>query len=842
MPRRAYTKNPSKTQQGFVLIALVALLVMGALAFLVSNLSPEFVQAYRQRQTDAVLMQAREALIGYALQYRDKEASQGRPDRMYGYLPLPDLGSSRNNNTGCGIGLEGCDAAYFLGNTFDARGIGPTVAGRFPWRTLGTGPLRDSNGECLWLIVSSLHSRIQRSSPPPILPPMNWDTLGQLDIVVANGTTALQSTLASAHDRPIAIIFSPGPPLAGQDRSKNPTSTDDVSECGGNYDAKNYLDPANTALGGITNYLAGSNNANGATGDSDPSNDPDTPKALSIQGVVQRQSDGKLWPGNCPSGASCAIAANDKGLALTTDTLFGAIRKNANFRTDINSMLDRMVGCLRDQVAAGGSFTPVAIADNAPDDKLAGHLPSSSCYDDNQNPLGYYSHYQEMVFAAKPNIGTLTVNDDSSCAGVLLFSNQRNSIQRRISTTDKTTPFNYLENVEDANNLTSFTDIGTKFTGEGLLNRSPPQTVAQDIVRCIPSTASLTTVTSPNLTANQQLVAYDPSTRMLTLGKADVTNTTAGAENLFGCAWLADTKKIGSGFRTYFQFSFNQIGNTGFVFAAIDAENNPDLPCGMAGSHLGYSGNNGLTSKLMFPKIGIEFDQSRNAGFSSGSGETSTNAGRNDPCGTSSCGANTITGYNSHAAIVYWGHEIANSSDRVTRPDNDDNVHGFPAAESLSSTRQPPKNPDTSPGINLVNLRAAGRIFHVRIEVTPTRSIDITAAENSKTSMQTKVWILANSATVANQIAAMKNTTRPMAQLYPGFTETLSDSAAVFDVAGATCSTIPPVGSCPTNQTCGSDNVCYRQGMQSIRLGFTGSQRTQAQEVTISNIFTTWLP
>ena len=831
MQRRA----PGNAQQGFVLITLVTLLIMGALAFLVSHLSPEFMQAYRQRQTDAALAQAREALIGYALQYRDKEASQGRPDRMYGYLPLPDLGSSRNNNAGCGIGLEGCDAAYFLDNAFDANGIGPAVVGRFPWRTLGTGPLRDSHGECLWLIVSSLHSRIQRSSPLPVLPPMNWDTLGQLDIVVASDTAALQSTLASAHDRPIAIIFSPGPPLAGQDRSN--ATTDDVTQCGGNYDARNYLDPANaTALGGVTNYLAGANNASGATGDSDPSNDPDTPKALSIQGVVQRQSDGKLWPGSCPSGASCAIAANDKGLALTADTLFGAIRKNANFRADINSMLDRMVGCLRDQVAAGSSFTPVAISGNAPSDKLAGRLPSSSCYDDNQHPLGYYSHYQEMFFAAKPNTGALTANGDS-CAGVLLFSDQRNTTQQRITATDKTTLSNYLEGI----NLASFTGIGTSFTGDKLFDRSPPQAIQQDIVRCIPSSPTLTTVTSPNLTADQQLVAYDPSTRMLTLGKADVTNTTADAENLFGCAWLADTKTMGSGFRTYFQFSFNQIGNTGFVFAAIDAENNPDLPCGMAGSHLGYSGNNGLTSKVMFPKIGIEFDQSRNAGFSSGSGETSTNAGRNDPCGTSSCGASTVTGYNSHAAIVYWGHEIANASDGVTRPDNDDNVHGFPAAASLSSTRQPPKNPDTSPGINLVNLRTAGRIFHVRVEVTPTRSID-TAAENSKTIMQTKVWILADSATVANQIAAMKNTIRPMAQIYPGFVETLSDTAAIFDAAGATCSTIPPVVACPTHQTCGSDKVCYRQGMQSIRLGFTGSQRTQAQEVTISNIFTTWLP
>ncbi|HAN55901.1 MAG TPA: hypothetical protein DCQ77_06810, partial [Betaproteobacteria bacterium] len=677
-----------RTQHGFVLIALVALLVMGALAFLISNLSPEFMQAYRQRQTDAALMQAREALIGYALRYRDDQAATGGTnDAMYGFLPMPDVGTSRFNLGGqvSSCKTEGC-AMTFNNGAFPAQA--DTIIGRFPWRTLGTGSLRDGNGECLWYIVSAVHKSLGIN---PALP-MNWDTLGQLDIVVANGTASMQSTLASAHDRPIAIIFSPGPLLDGQDRSNS--TTDTVSECGGNYDARNYLDPGTAAtLGGITNYFPAATNA--ANGDTSA-----TPKALSIQGVVQRQSDGKLWSGSCPSGASCGIAANDKGLALTADALFGAIRKNANFRTDINSMLDRMVGCLRDQVAAGNSFTPVAITGNAPSDKLAGHIPSSSCYDNNQNPLGYYGHYQEMVFAAKPNSGTLTVNGDSTCGGVLIFADQRNATQQRITSTDKTTLSNYLEGI----NLASFTGTGTSFTGDSLFDRSPPQTSDKDIVRCIPAGANLTTVESPNLTLAQQLVAYDPATGTLALGKANVVDGTAGAANLFGCAWLTDNKALGSGLRTYFQFSFatvgTSVGNTGFVFSAIDTESNPTLPCGMAGSHLGYSGDNGFTPKIKFPKLGIEFDQSRNSGFSSGAMELSTNEGRNDPCYT--CGVGTA---DSHAAIVYWGHETANITDGVTRPDNDDNVHGFPTAASLVSVRRPPKNPDTAPGINFVNLR-----------------------------------------------------------------------------------------------------------------------------------------
>ncbi|MDO9242530.1 MAG: hypothetical protein Q7U32_01840, partial [Rhodocyclaceae bacterium] len=449
-----------RNQRGAALLIFLVLLVMGGLTYLVNSFSPETIEARRTQATNTALVQAREALTGYALQYRDAEASQGRPNRMYGYLPLPDLGSSRNMNVACT--QEGCDANTFTGLSFDTNGIGPTVVGRFPWRTLGTGPLRDGHGECLWLIVSSLHSRIQRNSPAPILPPLNWDTLGQLDVVVANGTNALVSTLSSAHERPVAIIFSPGPPLPGQNRG-NPGG-DDVSQCGGNYNLANYLDPATaSALGGVTNYLAGTNLASGATGDSDPANDPDTPKSLVARGKIFSTGSAFL-PSGC-EGSNCALVANDIGLPVTSDYLFGAIRKNAHFRIDINSMLDRMVGCLRDQIAAGSSFTPAPITGyTAPADKSAGRIQTASCYDDNLNPLGYFSHYREMIFVAKPTAGNFTVAGDPNCAGVLLFSGQRSPTQQRITATQKNTPANYLEDLE-GNNLTSFTIAGTTFSG-----------------------------------------------------------------------------------------------------------------------------------------------------------------------------------------------------------------------------------------------------------------------------------------------------------------------------------------------------------------------------------------
>jgi hypothetical protein len=685
------------------------------------------------------LAQAREALIGYALQYRDKEASQGRPDRMYGYLPLPDLGSSRNNNTGCGIGLEGCDAAYFLGNTFDANGIGPTVVGRFPWRTLGTGPLRDNNGECLWLIVSSLHSRIHRTSPPPILPPMNWDTLGQLDIVVANGETSMQSALASAHDRPIAIIFSPGPPLSGQNR--NNSTVDTVSECGGNYDARNYLDPGTAAtLGGATNYFAAATNA--ASGDTSA-----TPKALSVQGVVQQAGDNTLWPGGCSPGVTCSPAANDKGLTLTSELLFATLRKSSLFRLDINSMLDRMTDCLRD-IGVAASAHPIA---------------TNTCYDDTQDPQNYFSSYREQLFVAKCTGDCAATIDGvtpaTTCPAVLIFANQRNKAsQVRITAADKADPLNYLE----APNADSFTTAGASYAGASLFSRitaTAPE--YQDILRCIPAGASFTSVESTTLTSlgRGQLSGYDAASRTLTLGSLNVTTGAVGTANaaaLFGCAWQ-DIHSTGSGMRSYFMFNISNTGSPGpgFTFAAIDGDRNTASVCGAAGQHMGYSGNNGSTPFIAAPKIGVEFDTRRNFrsqptflpnGFnpslaSSGTALRTLDNGRADP---------NYTG--GHIAVVYWGSDAPISTgyacmvnadcrspsfcdtDNICKmyAEQDDNVHGQlpapPAVRPPPGNPVPPASPSNPPypppGVTKLDPSSSStptnQNIHVRVEIERT--------------------------------------------------------------------------------------------------------------------------
>ena len=748
-----------RNQRGVLLIALVALLVVGGLYFFISNLSPELMQARRQQQTSEALTQAREALIGYAVRFRETQQAQTPPQTVvYGYLPLPDLGNTRNQNVGCTE--EGCDAANFAGNA-----VNVTVIGRFPWRTLGTGPLRDSDGECLWYAVSGSHQRIQ---PDPTRP-MNWDTLSQLDVVVANSTAAMVSAVASAHERPIAVIFSPGPLLPGQDRSAS--VTDNVTECGGNYVVSNYLDPADgTSLGGITNFLAGTN---GASGDTSVTN-----KALSANSNVNRRSDATLWAGNCPPNdtSPCAIVANDTGVAVTSDLLFRTLRGSSYFRTDINAMLDRMAECRRDQVAAGAAPPPDALTGfTPPADKTVGRIPNDPCYNDTQNPLGYFTHYRDQVFVAARVASDFTVTDTknttttaddtttTTCAGVLVFANQRGSGQLRSTTAERNIPANYLEGT----NLTSFITAGAlSFSGPAqfaqvLTSAAGGQTVNQDIVRCIPAGASLSLV-APVVAApagNIQLANYDPGTRTLTLGSADDnSNYGAGSSQLFACAWTPEVQAAGSGFRSYFRFHIKRLGE-GFTFAVIDGDRNAANVCGAARQHLGYSGDNGVSPYIQWPKLAIEFDTARNTvsgnpAFAE-SGSPPDSLGRNDPCYLSSCGAAQNLESNAHVAAVYWGYAAANAAAPVvSQPLQDDNVHGHPIPPDASA-RPAPRNPaavmpyptpapDPAPGVvpldRMAGTDAARREFHARLELV--RSFTAPAdAKDGLTTVQVKLWI-----------------------------------------------------------------------------------------------------
>ena len=643
-----------------------------------------------------------------------------------------------------------------------------TIIGRLPWRTLGLAPIRDGSGECLWYIVSANHKSLGISS----IIRMNWDTLGHLDIVVANSSAALVSALANAHERPVVVIFSPGPPLPGQNRSPPPSpppAGDDVTECGGNYNVANYLDPANVAaLGGVTNYFPDPDplkrNASGVTGDTNLSNDPDPPKALSPRGKVF-DSGGAFLPHAC-QGANCNLVANDKGLELTGDTLFGAIRKHAYFRTDINALLDRTIDCLRDEIAGGGG--PAGYA------RIAG-LDNNACYGSGVVPLGYYPHYRDQVFVAR---GGMIVNG-TSCPAALLFSSQRNinwapageptgntpacpkavpanPYQCRHDAATRADTSNYLEGINQAN-----FGAGTTFSGQELFERvSSTQTQFQDIVRCVPSTPSFVTTQSPGLIAAglPQLANYSPITRTLTLGQPVAAALPATVTNfLYGCAWRPETHTLGGGLRSYFTFRINDAGGAtwptlGITLAMVDGDNNATDACSAAAQHLGYSGNNTESPFIVQPKIAFEIDPRRETGFNPALSDHLLN-GRNDP--------STGTYRGGHVAISYWGGETAIAAMPFAAPpppkcsppafdpgfgancylpqEEDDNVHARPAFARAGFPAPPPNPavpalelsvpPDSPMGVYKLDptltSTPVNQDFHVRVELTRTTSLNV---------------------------------------------------------------------------------------------------------------------
>ena len=135
---------------------------------------------------------------------------------------------------------------------------------------------------------------------------MNWDTLGEIDIVTTNETdpAKLKSLIATAHERPTAIIFSPGPPLANQNRGA--TDGNVVTQCGGNYIPANYLEPSLAAslldsAGAVTStsaYFSGAVST---------SNTDATNLAISTQGKVYK--DGTSLKNTCPSGSTTAASS-----------------------------------------------------------------------------------------------------------------------------------------------------------------------------------------------------------------------------------------------------------------------------------------------------------------------------------------------------------------------------------------------------------------------------------------------------------------------------------------------------------------------------------------------------
>ncbi len=204
---------------------MLTLLTLVGLYLFVGQLSAMQPRIAREQES-AALAEAMTALISDAIARSSIYSA--------GYLRLPDLGSR------FGISTEGEASTTFPGDGTDL-----SVVGKFPWKTLDIAPRLDDQGGCLWYVVSG------RFKIAPPTGAFNWDTQGQIDMIDGGGQI-LATNLA-------AVLVAPGRALDGQSR----VLTDAVyTECGGNYDARNYLDSFDSAdaIGGQVNYFAGSTN------------------------------------------------------------------------------------------------------------------------------------------------------------------------------------------------------------------------------------------------------------------------------------------------------------------------------------------------------------------------------------------------------------------------------------------------------------------------------------------------------------------------------------------------------------------------------------------------------
>ncbi len=429
----------SSKQRGAALLIMLVLLVVSLAAVLVNSLISSTAKTARQEKTAAALAQAKDALIGYAVTYGDNHANQ-----VFGYLPLPDLGTSRNNNV---TPAEGNAAANFSGNTKNL-----TVIGRLPWRTLGLPPLRDDQGECLWYAVSGSFQNTQQADV------LNWDSLGHFDANSSNGTPSgtVSTTGANYAKRPAAIIFSASTVLQGQNRQAS--TTDIVDICGGNYNASNYLDSFNTNanINNIINYFAGStNNSSGyAYNLNNTSNGSQlsaaalsAPKNI-IFGDIEVNIAGNL-----------VKIVNDRILTITADDIFSPIIRRSDFSAQISALMNDAV------------FIPhlqaVAIAGSKGTDNVNCVNTSNAV---NKN---FCNNWKEML---------LLKSTTGPCSRVLIFGGQKTATQVRLIAADKSDPANYLEGI----NLAAFATpvaSSSNFSGPSTFNANNP---SADLLTCLP--------------------------------------------------------------------------------------------------------------------------------------------------------------------------------------------------------------------------------------------------------------------------------------------------------------------------------------------------------------------
>ncbi len=389
-------------QKGAALIIFVVLLVLTVLTFLIADLDGNDIEIERDTKTALALAEAKVALIG--------SVTRAVNIASLSHLPNPDLKLSVAIPEGSQAGLSGA--------------VDISLIGKFPWRSLGVSPLKDGWSECLWYVVSGRF----KSSPSTSV--FNWDTQGQITVIDANGNN-LASNLA-------ALIISPGAMLVGQNRQ---LVAIDTPQCGGNYDARNYLDSYNlvNAVAGEVNYFAGSTNNRQAPNTNDKE-------------FVLAKND----------------FYNDQFIFVTIDEIFRPLIRRNDFATQVSSLLDDAEFNLHLQT--------ITVAGSKGTDSLDCLAITASA-----NNREFCEHWNEMLLLTDlPTPSPIIIDGvpTTNCSRVLVFGGQKTGVQARLTIAHKSDPANYLEGI----NLTAFNIPNNDFNGVSIFDGTNS---SADVLRCL---------------------------------------------------------------------------------------------------------------------------------------------------------------------------------------------------------------------------------------------------------------------------------------------------------------------------------------------------------------------
>ena len=372
---------------------------------------------------------------------------------------------------------------------------------RLPWRKLGLPPLRDGSSECLWYAVSG-HAK----NGEPKTGTMNWDTLGQFVVQDADGSAQAG---ANAHERPWAVVFSPRNPVGTQSRTSA-----GASECGGSNTAADYLEMLDSHW-------------------TDPTYTGESTIKLANAGSISNGSN------------------NDRALWITSKDIFDRVKKRADFKADIDGLLNDLAAYLN---SLSPTSLPSVSGAKGIDTVIANYIEANPSLPETKKNL--LNNWQDNLLYTGPSGGFTINGSGTTCRALLMFGGERTTrtspplvAQTRSTVTEKSDPGMYLEGINVA-----FPNTGN-YTAATQYDKANP---SADIILCINGlSAGTASFSNPTDFASFVPTGVGVTPDATTTPDTPTVIIADAAGGGGGCFWFATPMPLsGKTLRAYYQFKF----------------------------------------------------------------------------------------------------------------------------------------------------------------------------------------------------------------------------------------------------------------------------------------------